>query len=519
MGSQKVVREELAGTLKWVSLFRITAITVILGIGIYFIRKSPYPFSVIPLWFIIGITYLLTFIYWRFLRTGRRVNLILWTTVIIDAFIMSVVVYYTGGSESLFGFLFLFPIVEASIFFFLKGSAVTATVCLGIYGAILWLEFRNLIPSIFLGSTINVWDLWTILYLRATFFYLVALTSGYLAERVRQKGEALEQVKLDTSTILHSIKSGLIVLDYDGAVLYKNKVAEKILSLPIKENINLLSPPIREIIGKLYNEGFQEIMLGPKIIRVHTYKLQDTKGEDRGVVLVLDDITDSIITERLATIGKFSGDLAHEVRNPLTAIHGACELIKEGVKKHEMKKLVNNILVHTRRLNDIVTNFLSFARSMPLKLEEAEIGEIINEAIALSPNKIPLEVIQDTPLRLKIDKEQMRTAFLNLIINASEAMEGNGKLQITATRDRYFIFDEKREVEAGEIVICFKDTGKGITDSEIPQIFTPFYTTKNKGVGLGLSIVSKIIETHKGRIEVKSRLGEGTVFAIHLPYK
>jgi nitrogen fixation/metabolism regulation signal transduction histidine kinase len=101
-------------------------------------------------------------------------------------------------------------------------------------------------------------------------------------------------------------------------------------------------------------------------------------------VLVLDDLTDSKIKERLVTIGEFSGDLAHEVRNPLTAIQGSCELIREGVDRKEEKSLISNILSHTVRLNDVVTNFLSFTKPIHPDLESTEIGEVVNEAIRLA---------------------------------------------------------------------------------------------------------------------------------------
>ncbi|MBI4722447.1 MAG: hypothetical protein HY769_05530 [Candidatus Stahlbacteria bacterium] len=508
------MRSELTNPFKWVSIFRVTAITVILGIGIYFLSKYPSPFSVIPLWIIVGITYITTFIYWLCIRRGKFSNLILGISSIIDVFIISTVVHYTGGIESEFVFLYYFPIVEASMFFYLKGGASIATLCLSTYATVLGLEFYKIIVSTSVVSNPDMWGLYTKLYLQATFFYLIAVTSGYLAERVKQKVEALEQVKLDTSTILQSIKSGLLVIDYNGVVLYKNNLAEKILGTTISENL-------KDLIPNLYDEGFKEITVYSKIIGIHTFKLRDTKEEDRGVVLVLDDLTESIITERLATIGKFSGDLAHEVRNPLATIQGSCELIREGVDKLESKKLLDNILSHTRRLNNIVTNFLSYAKPIPLKQENIEIGKLLNETIKLAPNKLPIEIIQPKPLWVKLDQEQIKTAFLNLILNAFESMDSNGKLQIKVTPplQKYYVFEENRNTGEDEMVICFKDIGKGILDAEITQIFTPFYTTKKGGAGLGLSIVSKIIETHKGRIEVKSKVGEGTIFVIHFPYK
>jgi signal transduction histidine kinase len=114
----------------------------------------------------------------------------------------------------------------------------------------------------------------------------------------------------------------------------------------------------------------------------------------------------------------------------------------------------------------------------------------------------------------------MKTVFLNIIVNAYDAADDNSRLQIEITPPlhTYSLLGEERTAADNEIVVSFADTGKGMPDSDVPKVFTPFYTTKKQGVGLGLSIVSKIIEKHKGRIEAKSKTGEGTVLAIHLPY-
>jgi two-component system sensor histidine kinase PilS (NtrC family) len=528
------VKDEIAGPFRWVSLFRVTSITVVLGLGIYFLRKNPLPFSVIPLWIVIATTYVLTFTYWIWLKSQKFTNIVLWASIVADVFLITSIVHYTGGIESRFVFLYLFPILEGSIFFLFRGGIVAATLCLLAYGSTLQFEFHKLIAPVFAASSPDLSTLYARLYLQATYVYLIALTSGYLAARIRQKGEALEQVKLDTSTILHSIESGLLVFDHRGNVLHKNKKAEEILASTVGNRIEDFSSETKEWIEGLLEEGFQETQLSSRIIGIHTSKLRDTRGEDRGVVLVLDDLTDSKIKERLITIGEFSGDLAHEVRNPLAAIQGSCELIKEGVDREEEKSLVENILSHTVRLNDVVTSFLSFTKPIYPDLKPAEIGEVVDEAIRLAPGqaevstekrthglaRMPIEVVRPEPLWVKLDREQMKTVFLNIIVNAYDAANSSTRLRIDITPPlhAYSFLGDKKTAADNEVVVSFTDTGKGIPDSDVPKLFTPFYTTKKGGVGLGLSIVSRIVEKHRGRIEAKSRTGEGTVLAVHLPY-
>ncbi len=519
------MKTELQTPFKWVLLFRIITITVILGIGMYFLPKA----SSIFLWSIIFLTYILTFFYYIAFKKEKFSNFIIWTSIILDIFIITGIIRHTGGFQSEFSFLYFFPIIVGSIFFFLKGGVFIATFSLFMYAGLLLLEFHNIVPMVFsLLQELDSYTLYMRIYLQATFFYLVAVTSGYLAEQLRQKREEVRQVKFDTSTILQSINSGILVVDHLGNLLYKNKSADQILKTPIRKNIKELPDEFAKLLNDNFKKGFQEINIGSRVIGVNTSWLQSTRGEQRGIVLIFQDLTDSKITERLATIGSFSGDLAHEIRNPVTAIKGSSELIKEGVSEGQKEKLIDNIITQSERLNTVVTHFLSFSKPIPLNLETIKIGKIINESIELANiNKIPIEFIQDTPkdLQLIIDSEQIKTAFLNLIINALQSMNFNGDkpkkldIRLILPSHKYSILEEQKVAYKDEIVITFQDSGLGISDHDIQQIFTPFYTTKRGGAGLGLSIVSKIIELHKGRIEVKSELEGGTCFAVHLPYK
>ncbi len=523
------MKTDVQNPFRWVSLFRIIAISVILGIGIYFLPKD----STIPLWIIITITYILTFTYYIAFKKEKLTNFILWISIIIDTFIITGVIHYTGGIQSEFYFLYFFPVIVGSIFFFLKGGVFIATFSILPYAALLLLEYHKIIPMIFPASQeIDPYTLYMRLYLQATFFYLVAVTSGYLAEQLRRKGKEVEQVKLDTSTILQSINSGIIVIDHLGNLLYKNESAEQILKTSIHKNIKELPDEFAKLLDDNFREGFQEIAFKSRILGLNISRLKTTRGKQRGIVLIFQDLTDSKVTERLATIGSFSGDLAHEIRNPIAALQGSSELIKEGLPKKQREKLIDNIISQSERLNTIVTNFLSFTKPTPLNLELVEVGEIINESIELANiDEIPIEFIRNSPVQLILDREQIKTVFLNLIINALQSMnspENVGtqfivsnklKIKIIPPSHKYSIFEEQMITGSDETVIIFQDSGPGIPDHELQQVFTPFYTTRKGGTGLGLSIVSKIVESHKGRVEVKSKLGKGSCFIIHLPYK
>lgn len=531
------MKSTFSNQFKWVVLFRLVTVSVIGGIAIFF-HKKVLDFSVNPLWVIIGATYILTFVNWVSLRKEKVAPFILWGSVIMDVFIVTAMIHYSGGIESGFTFLYILPIVAASIFFSLKGGSVlaaliVATLCVASYGTLLLLEFKKIIlPVLFSVTTYDPDELYFSFYMQTVFFYLAATTSGYLGERFKQKSLALEQAKLDTDTILHSINSGLIAIDYEGNSLYKNNTLDKIIGTKIKKNIKEI-PELKEWADKFLSAerntskkkepipGFQEITMHSKTLGINIYPLQATSGERRGVLLAIQDLTEIRIMEEMATIGRFSANLAHEVRNPISAMLGPCEVLKENkIDDNDKNKLLNIIFEQSQRLNNIVTSFLAFAKPTKAKYKKTEIGKLVKSTINLiGSESIKLEQKQE--IWLDVDPEQMKIAFSNFILNALDAIKNkdNGELrvEILSPGDKYSIFGEGKSVSSKEVVINFIDNGIGIPDEILIRIFAPFYTTKPSGVGLGLSIVSRIIEEHRGKIEVKSRVGEGTVFTLHLP--
>jgi two-component system, NtrC family, sensor histidine kinase HydH len=230
--------------------------------------------------------------------------------------------------------------------------------------------------------------------------------------------------------------------------------------------------------------------------------------------------------DRLAGIGQMAAGLAHEIRNPLGAIKGAAQLLVgpdgEPVKSgQETSEFLSIIVQEVDRLNNVVTQFLDYAR--PSRGEaadhvELDVNEVVRKTVQLleaheSAEKVEVAVKLDDLLPpVAGDPEQLRQVFLNLGLNALQAMEAGGRLEILTTRRRrsalgYGSFSEIR----------FRDTGHGIARDKIRSLFIPFYTTKEKGTGLGLAISQRIVTQHNGTIEVRSRLGQGSTFSVFLP--
>ena len=233
------------------------------------------------------------------------------------------------------------------------------------------------------------------------------------------------------------------------------------------------------------------------------------------LLISLRELQDAMrLKERLATIGEVSSKVAHEIRNPLNAIQLYTSILKrESKDKGEAQGYLNIILEETQRLNRFITKLLGYARpkeptikSMNLKNELSFVLNIIlpdakEKSIDVDINNIPEKTI------ILGDPDQLRECFINLAKNSVEAMESKGKLTIYFREDKEYIS------------IFFKDTGKGIPKGDLEKIFNPFYSTKKSGTGLGLPMVKKIIEVHKGKINIESEWGKGTVIEIRLPLK
>jgi signal transduction histidine kinase len=230
--------------------------------------------------------------------------------------------------------------------------------------------------------------------------------------------------------------------------------------------------------------------------------------------------------DRLAAIGEMAAGLAHEIRNPLGAIKGAAQLLvgpdgKPAEVGESTAEFLGIIVEEVDRLNNVVTQFLDYAR--PQKGDPAQAGELdVNEVVRKTVHLLETyEAAQNVAVEVRIDEllppvagdgEQLRQVFLNLGLNALQAMEGGGRLEIITTRRR------RSRLGYGSFAeIRFRDSGVGIPRDKLKNLFIPFYTTKERGTGLGLAISQRIVTQHGGAIEVRSNPGKGSTFSVFLP--
>ena len=374
-------------------------------------------------------------------------------------------------------------------------------------------------------------------------------TKVSMGEAEKREGEslrlsqALESATNITESLIESIGSGIIITEMNDTITYINQAGAKILGyskgevfgkpfglfgLNEKQNVSysFLDHPDnldtrRE--GRMKRKDGDEIPVG-FTINQHL----SLSGEAIGKIIIFRDLTkvyriqeEMLKMDRLVSLGKLASGIAHEIRNPLAGIKTTAQALGEEMAKDDPKReYLNRITKEIDRLNELLKTFFSFAKPQTLLLVPCHIKEIINAIIPFLIKEIADKGIQFVESyhpqlpRIRVDKIQMHQAFLNLFLNAIQAMPYGGELKIEANP---VILPSPEGSKQNFIKVVVSDSGKGIPPQILPKIFDPFFTTKPKGIGLGLSITYQIIKKHEGTIKVHSQWEKGTSFIINLP--
>ena len=226
--------------------------------------------------------------------------------------------------------------------------------------------------------------------------------------------------------------------------------------------------------------------------------------------------------DELSHLGVLSLGMAHEIKNPLVAISGSAQLLRKRLPDQH-HKFLDVVIKESERINRMMERMLDFARPAPLELKLINIHQILEEILLLekSNEHTDIEFVQNYDPSLppvEGDEDQLKQVFLNLVRNALEAMPDGGTLELrTRIHSNYTVITDKHPNSRQAILVEIRDTGSGLEEEDLKNIFTPFHTTKSKGSGLGLPLSLKIIENHKGKMKVQSKIGEGTRAQVFLP--
>jgi len=329
-----------------------------------------------------------------------------------------------------------------------------------------------------------------------------------------------------------SVDIGIAIVDKNFLVETVNSALEKIVGHKITgdlfENIPELLPLKSEIEGVISNKQpldtvFSSVSKKGFIYRVKVLPLASTPEEKERIeklVIIIEDITEKekleaqlLQTEKHAVIGKLAAGLSHDIKNPLTAISAYAFTVKKKGEKLKDKTLINlgeKIENNSKRAEDIINKLLNYAKPSYYKEKVVDLREVLNTSIDFS---IPASKRKNIKINKRLEKGvyvygdpgSLQQVFINLIINAAEAMNYSGNVWINLKKN------------GDKAVIKIKDDGEGIPENIKDEIFDPFFTTKEKGTGLGLSVVKRIVNDHRGEIYFESKEGEGTEFIIKLP--
>ena len=371
-----------------------------------------------------------------------------------------------------------------------------------------------------------------------------------MEERMAQKEETilhltreLEDVKNFTESIIQSIGSGIIITEMNDTITYINRAGERILGYSkgdltgkpfsifgLREKQSMIPSFLNNPDdldtrkeGWMRKNDHTEFPVG-FTINNHL----SNRGEKIGKIVVFRDLTnvykiqeEILRMDRLVSLGKLASGIAHELRNPLAGIKTTAQALGEEMSGEDSRReYLHRITKEIDRLNDLLKTFFSFAKPQNLNLVHCHIKEIINEIIPFLIKEIADKGIRFNETyhpklsKIKVDKTQMHQVFLNLFLNAIQAMPNGGELKIEASP---MVSTSPEGLKQNFIKVVISDTGKGIPPHIVHKIFDPFFTTKPKGIGLGLSITYQIIKKHLGTIKVESQWERGTSFVINLP--
>jgi two-component system sensor histidine kinase HydH len=361
----------------------------------------------------------------------------------------------------------------------------------------------------------------------AAFYFIFVVQNYYLVDRT------LAEMRSYTENVVESMASGLITVDTKGRIVSTNRKASHLLGWNTRQiqgraleslipaqylNINDVIEQKKGIIEREIDCPSEKGILP---LSVSVTPLKDSEGGSMGAVIIFRDLREIRElqkkvrrSERLAALGRLASGVAHEIRNPLSSIKGFAQYFRDKFDAGTEDKSYADIMIQeVERLNRVITQLLDFGRPKELHLGLHPLSQILEHPLQLiraDLDKRGIKLIQ-SPFpkdEIKVDSDQITQALLNIFINAMESMEGGGELRVEMVQ----------KPERGGVEIWISDSGPGIHRENLSKIFDPFFSTKKKGTGLGLTITSNIIEAHEGEVMVESREGKGTTFKIFLPY-
>ncbi len=501
--------------------YRFIVATTLLSSVIIIQVASPFLLKLVFFYYLIFAIYSLNILYFLFVKANLNSILQLYIQLIGDTVIITGLVYISGGMTSPFYFLYILPIIMSSFLLPSKGVWILTAVSSLLFGSLVDLMYYKIIPPYNPVETSIPLEL--ILYnifISIFAFFSTAYLSSILSKSLRKADKELKIVEqkfkdleIFSGNVIENMGSGILTAEKGGKITFFNRRAQEIL------NEELLKGNLWEILGfkkeidKLKNKRFNfEIPIREKIIGGNISLIEN--AENPYLIILFQDITESKrmenelkIKEKMAVLGEMAACVAHEIRNPLTSISGAAQLMKE--EKAWDPDLLDIIYKESNRLKGFLTDFLDTMKTRSKTLEKVDFTQIIKNSLSLiSRSRKDIQIkgnYESSSAEVIGDERYLRTIFWNIVLNSLKAMPDGGILEIN-------IDNLPKEVR-----ISVKDNGVGMKEDEKQKIFEPFFSKFGDGHGIGMSIVWKIVNEIGGNIRIESSKGKGTEVIVSIP--
>lgn len=535
----------------WLMGWRVVIVTVLLGLSLAFqVTKGE---RVETFYALIIFTYAATILYALVIRKLSNPEMLVqfaWAQVLIDFLLETILIARTGGIESPFAVLYVISVTIASLVPRRRVGLLTASLCIILFGTLTNVQLHGLVEGwgwlpqtgLSAAETLQAFGVYSLAFL------VVGFLSGALADQLgqadlslREKEQGLNRLRAFHENIVHSISSGVFTTDKGGRITSFNPAAQEATGYDFEQVLGRSWQDVFDCHPKQLEDHRTEDVTanirldveckrsdGKRLILGMTLGPLHERGEQKGLVGVFKDLTQIRDLEEemrrkqwLASLGEMSAGMAHEIRNPLGALAGAMQMLRQDLQADETSQRLMDIAIReATRLDAIITEFLQYARPPALSLAEYDLNKVLAETLDLVQHEargrrgISIRAVPCAEtLYAQIDQDQVKQVFWNLAVNAFDAMPSGGELTITAGSRQVDVAGHKADV----VEVAFHDTGEGIPKKNLNKIFLPFFTTKQRGSGLGLAAVHRIVDLHGGWIKVESQEGQGTRFGVCLP--
>jgi two-component system sensor histidine kinase PilS (NtrC family) len=472
----------------------------------------------------------------------------LYGQVVFDALLVTAIAHITttANAPSEFSPLYILVIAAGALLLPLPGGMLIGTLAAALYiGDMMWLQ-PLFDPADSLVQQMS-------LMVQIGLFVLMAAVTAVLGDRLRRAGTQigameteLQQLRLDTHDILATLDTGLVTVDGAGRLVLMNAAAQALLGVDeriwrgkrVVDELNRVAPGLGEAVRQTADTRVpirrHEIRRwsaqGERFLGMRTTVLERA-GQQPWVTAVMQDITESkeiddLIrrAERLQAVAELGASLAHEIKNPLASIRSAVEqLAADRIGDSDRTVLRRLVLTESDRLSRLLTDFMEFSRVELRRWNRVDLRRIVEEAVGLAerhPDTAKGASIEyqppSDPVEVEGDQDLLHRAVFNLVLNAVQHAGDRGRVRVEIG-----VVDQP-ELPASVAVdspvrVTVRDSGPGIPQEDIPRLFDPFFTTRRGGNGLGLAMVHRAVEAHRGAILVDGGGGQGATFTVYLP--